>query len=124
MKQNRFLNILIPTLKILLLIILVFSFLYYTVGLIESYVSDLHKEPMENEISLDAFPIFYVFVLIFSVITNGISLLLSVVGLVVSHLYRASLKRKRHMLHFTLLLCASVVLELIYFTVGLAAGLF
>ena len=116
MKESKFLNVLILVLKILLITVLAASFIFFTYSLISAHIDSIEMQntPSDGTIRLDPFPITFVVVLIFSLITNGACMLFSLVGLIVSVLYKVSPKKRRNVTSFIVLLITPVILEIFY----------
>ena len=123
MKENKALNVLLCIAKILLILILSVSFVYYAYGLIDSFIESKSMDSMQNTISIDPFPLFYAVGLIFSIISNGACVLLALLGLIVSHLYKGCAHRRKNIITFRILLLTPFVLELFYLLVGIFSGI-
>ena len=66
MKESKPLNVLLLIAKILIIVILSASFVYFTTLLIDSYVSSLSYAPVQNEVSIDPYPLAFALVFLFS----------------------------------------------------------
>ena len=124
MKESKALNILLLIAKILLAILLSVSFIYYAITLIDAYMESLSFIPAENGISIDPYPLTFAFVLIFSAITGGASMLLALLALILSLIYKDTPKRKRNVLTFSLFLASPLVFEAVILLFGLFTGVF
>ncbi len=122
MKQKRALDILLTVSKILLTVFLVLSLFYYAYFLIDAYIESANAQPQENGISIDPYPLAFAFVLIFSIITNGVCLLLSGLSLILSYLYRSSPNRKRNIKAFFIFLLLPLLLEALILLSGIFTG--
>lgn len=116
MKESKALNNLILILKIILCVALIASFLFFTSTLISAHLDSIamEEQPSDGTIRLDPFPIAFTIVLIFSIITNCACLFFALVGFIVSYLYRASQKRRTHLITFGTLIAVPVLLEIFY----------
>lgn len=116
MKESKVLNNLIFILKIILFVVLIASFLFFTATLVSAHIDSIEMQntPSDGSIQLDPLPISFVFVLIFSIITNGACLFFALVGFIVSYLYRATQNRRSHLITFGCLMAAPVLFEIFY----------
>ena len=97
MKESKALNILITVAKVLLILFLSLSFVYYTYGLIDAAIESANMDQMQNPSSIDPLPLTYAVFLILSVISNGACFFLALLGLILSYLYKGTPKRKKNM---------------------------
>ena len=123
MKENKALSVTLLVLKIICAAVLILSFAYYAFLLIDAYVESVNTVPPESGVYIEPFPVAFVLVLIFSLITSGVSFLLSLVGLLISVFYRTSEKRKKNVISFVILLIAPILFELLLLSVRLFVNL-
>ena len=119
MKESKAVNILLLISKILIIVILALSTLYYAILLTDAYIESVNTVPPESGIYIEPFPIALAFTLIFSLITNGICVFLSLLGLILSFVYRESPKRKNNIRIFAILILIPIFLELVLLLLGL-----
>ena len=116
MKEKKALNTVILVFQILVLIVIAASFAFYIPTLI-SYYKDTLNPP---EINLSGLG--YAFILIFSIISNAISLILSLIPFIISLIHRRSSKRLRNIIFSSVLLASPFVLQGIVLLVGVITG--
>ena len=116
MQENKALYLILLIMKIVLISVLALSFIFFTYTLIDAHIESIEmaNTPSDGGIKLDPLPVAFVVVLIFSLITNGVCMILSFAGLIISICYKTSQKRKKNILAFSLLLITPAILELFY----------
>ena len=124
MSESKALNVLLLIAKILLILLLSVSIVYYAATLIDAYVESLSHTPTENGVSIDPYPLAYAFILIFSLITNGACMLLALLGLILSLLYKGTAKRKKNVTALAVLLASPAVMQIFILLTGVLTGVF
>ena len=122
MSESKALNILLLIAKILLIVFLLLSLVYYVATLLDAYIESLSYTPPENGISIDPYPLAFAFVLIFSVVTNAACALLALLGLILSLIYKRTAKRRQNILTFSTLLASPVVIQILILLLGVFPG--
>lgn len=122
MSESKALNILLLIAKILLIVFLLLSLVYYVATLLDAYIESLSYTPPENGISIDPYPLAFAFVLIFSVVTNAACALLALLGLILSLIYKRTAKRRQNILTFSTLLASPVVIQILILLLGVFTG--
>ena len=123
MKENKALNVLITVAKILLIVFLALSFVYYAYGLIDAAIESANMQPSDGTITIDPLPLTFALFLILSIISNGACVLLALLGLILSLLYKGTAKRKKNIITFSILLAIPVVMEIAFFLSGVFLGI-
>ena len=124
MSESKALNILLLIAKILLIVFLLLSLVYYATTLIDAYIDSLSYTPTENGISIDPYPLAFAFILVFSVITNATCAFLALLGLILSLIYKRTAKRRQNILTFSILLASPVVMQILILLLGVFTGVF
>ena len=124
MQERKSLNVLLLIAKILLIAFLLISLVYYAATLIDAYIEYLSFVPVENEISIDPYPLTFALMLIFSLISNGACVILALLGLILSLIYKGTSKRKKNIVTFSVLLASPLLMQLLIFLMGLFTGVF
>ena len=124
MQERKSLNVLLLIAKILLIAFLLISLVYYAATLIDAYIESLSFVPVENEISIDPYPLTFALMLIFSLISNGACVILALLGLILSLIYKGTSKRKKNIVTFSVLLASPLLMQLLIFLMGLFTGVF
>ena len=122
MQENKALNVLLLIAKVLILLILFLSLVYFSTVLIDSYIDSLSYVPEQNTVSIDPYPLAFALVFVLSLVTNGAAALLSLLGLILSLLYKGAQNRKANIRTFSVLLASPFAIQLIYFLVGIFTG--
>lgn len=123
MKESKALNILITVAKVLLIVFLALSFVYYAYGLIDAAIESANMQPSDGTITLDPLPLTFALFLILSIISNGACVLLALLGLILSLLYKGTAKRKKNIITFSILLAIPIVMEIAFFLTGVILGI-
>ena len=123
MKENKALNVLITVAKILLIVFLALSFVYYAYGLIDAAIESANMQPSDGTITIDPLPLAFALFLILSIISNGACVILALLGLILSLLYKGTAKRKKNIITFSILLAIPVVMEIAFFLSGVFLGI-
>ena len=123
MKESKALNILIAVAKVLLIVFLALSFVYYAYGLIDAAIESANMQPSDGTITLDPLPLTFALFLILSIISNGACVLLALLGLILSLLYKGTAKRKKNIITFSILLAIPIVMEIAFFLTGFILGI-
>lgn len=123
MKENKALNVLITVAKILLIVFLALSFVYYAYGLIDAAIESANMQPSDGTITIDPLPLTFALFLILSIISNGACVILALLGLILSLLYKGTAKRKKNIITFSILLAIPVVMEIAFFLSGVFLGI-
>lgn len=123
MKENKALNVLITVAKILLIVFLALSFVYYAYGLIDAAIESANMQPSDGTITIDPLPLTFALFLILSIISNGACVILALLGLILSLLYKGTAKRKKNIITFSILLAIPVVMEIAFFLSGVILGI-
>ena len=123
MKESKALNILISVAKVLLIVFLALSFVYYAYGLIDAAIESANMQPSDGTITLDPLPLTFALFLILSIISNGACVLLALLGLILSLLYKGTAKRKKNIITFSILLAIPIVMEIAFFLTGAILGI-
>lgn len=123
MKENKALNVLITVAKILLIVFLALSFVYYAYGLIDAAIESANMQPSDGTITIDPLPLTFALFLILSIISNGACVLLALLGLILSLLYKGTAKRKKNIITFSILLAIPIVMEIAFFLSGVFLGI-
>ena len=123
MKESKALNILITVAKVLLIVFLALSFVYYAYGLIDAAIESANMQPSDGTITLDPLPLTFALFLILSIISNGACVLLALLGLILSILYKGTAKRKKNIITFSILLAIPIVMEIAFFLSGVILGI-
>lgn len=123
MKEIKALNILITVAKVLLIVFLALSFVYYAYGLIDAAIESANMQPSDGTITLDPLPLTFALFLILSIISNGACVLLALLGLILSLLYKGTAKRKKNIITFSILLAIPIVMEIAFFLTGVILGI-
>ena len=124
MAESKALNILLLIAKILLILFLFLSLVYYATALIDAYIDSLSYTPTENGISIDPYPLAFAFILIFSAVTNATCAFLALLGLILSLIYKGTAKRRQNILTFSTLLASPVVVQILILLLGVFTGVF
>ena len=117
MQEKKALQTILTVLKIVIAVILIGSFTYYAIIFIDAYIETVNTVPPNEGIYIEPLPIAVALILIFSLITNGICALLSLVGLIISIVFRASAKRKKNIVAFISLLVLPILLQILIFLI-------
>ena len=117
MQEKKALQTILTVLKIVIAVILIGTFTYYATLLIDAYIETVNNVPPNEGVYIEPFPIAFALVLIFSLITNGICALLSLVGLIISIVFRTSAKRKKNIIAFVNLLVLPILLQIFIFLI-------
>ena len=123
MKENKALNVLITVAKILLIVFLALSFVYYAYGLIDAAIESANMQPSDGTITLDPLPLTFALFLILSIISNGACVILALLGLILSLLYKGTARRKKNIITFSILLAIPIVMEIAFFLSGFILGI-
>lgn len=123
MKENKALNVLITVAKILLIVFLALSFVYYAYGLIDAAIESANMQPSDGTITIDPLPLTFALFLILSIISNGACVILALLGLILSLLYKGTAKRKKNIITFSILLAIPIVMEIAFFLSGVFLGI-
>ena len=123
MKENKSLNVLITVAKILLIVFLALSFVYYAYGLIDAAIESANMQPSDGTITIDPLPLTFAIFLILSIISNGACVILALLGLILSLLYKGTAKRKKNIITFSILLAIPVVMEIAFYLSGVFLGI-
>ena len=117
MQEKKALQTILTVLKIVIAVILIGTFAYYATLLIGVYIETVNTVPPNEGVYIEPFPIAFALVLVFSVITNGICAFLSLVGLIISIVFRTSAKRKKNIVAFISLLVLPILLQIFIFLI-------
>ena len=123
MKENKALNVLITVAKILLIVFLALSFVYYAYGLIDAAIESANMQPSDGTITIDPLPLTFALFLILSIISNGACVILALLGLILSLLYKGTARRKKNIITFSILLAIPIVMEIAFFLSGVFLGI-
>ena len=123
MKENKALNVLITVAKILLIVFLALSFVYYAYGLIDAAIESANMQPSDGTITIDPLPLTFALFLILSIISNGACVILALLGLILSLLYKGTARRKKNIITFSILLAIPIVMEIAFVLSGVFLGI-
>ena len=98
-------------LKILVSAVLLAFLVWATATLIEAHISDMNMNCNSGDVCFEGYGLVFAAFLILGLMVNGGSLIVSLIGLIVSIAYKTSFRRKGNIITFILLMIAPVLCE-------------
>ena len=114
--ERRGLNIFLLILKIIVPVALIAFFAWAMVDMVDMHIEDM-KHVGENGY-FSGYGLTFLAFMLFGLMYNGVALVVSLVGLIISICYKGALHQKRNIVTFVILMIAPVVAELLLVLMG------
>jgi hypothetical protein len=114
--ERRGLNIFLLILKILVPVALIAFLVWAIVDLIGMHIEDMKHVGESGYFS--GYGLTFLAFVILGLMYNGIALVVSLVGLIISVCYKGTFRHKKNVITFVILMIAPVVAELLIFLMG------
>ena len=114
--ERRGLNIFLLILKILVPVALVAFLVWAMVDMVDMHIEDMKHVGESGYFS--GYGLTFLAFVILGLMYNGVALVVSLVGLIISICYKGTFRHKKNVITFVILMIAPVVAELLLFLMG------